>query len=90
MELDIPSLLAMANDMAVSASFTTVARYTALGEGKRAADCIGCGQCMLACPQKIDVPAELQKLASLMAGQKTWEEICKEREAAALALKNKG
>ena len=90
MGLDIPSMLAMANDMAVSASFTTVARYTALGDGKRASDCIGCGQCAQACPQKIDVPAELQKLAALMAGQKTWEEICKEREKAADALKNKG
>ena len=87
MGLDIPTMLCMANDMAVSPSFNTVARYSALGEGKRADACIGCGQCMEACPQKINVPEEMQKLAELMSTQKSWEEICKEREAAAEALK---
>ncbi|MBQ9686207.1 MAG: aldo/keto reductase [Oscillospiraceae bacterium] len=88
MELEIPTLLSMANDMAVDkGNFNTVARYTALGEGKRADACIGCGQCADACPQKIDVPEEMIRLADLMGGLKTWEEICKEREAAAEALK---
>ena len=90
MELDIPTMMSMANDMAVSPSFNTVARYSALGEGKRADSCIGCGQCMAACPQKINVPEEMQKLDALMAGQKTWEEICRERAAAAEAMKKKG
>ena len=87
MELDIPMLMSMSNDMAVSRSFNTVARYTAIPEGKRADACIGCGQCTAACPQKINVPDEMQKLAALMAGQKTWEEICQERAAAAEAMK---
>ena len=90
MELDIPTMMSMANDMAVSPSFNTVARYSALGEGKRADSCIGCGQCMAACPQKINVPEEMQKLDALMSGQKTWEEICRERAAAAEAMKKKG
>lgn len=85
--LDIPTMLAMANDMAVTLSFNTVSRYAALGEGKHAADCIGCGQCSRACPQKIDVPTELRKLDALMASQKSWDEICAERAAAAEALK---
>ena len=80
-ELDIPTMLGMANDMAVSHSLNTVMRYSALGEGRRADACIGCGQCRRACPQKIDVPAELGKLAELMAAQKSWEEICRERAA---------
>ena len=66
------------------------ARYSALGEGKRADSCIGCGQCMAACPQKINVPEEMVKLDALMSSQKTWEEICRERAAAAEALKKKG
>ncbi len=90
MELDIPTLMSMSNDMAVSRSFNTVARYTAIPEGKRADACIGCGQCTAACPQKINVPDEMQKLAALMAGQKTWEEICQERAAAAEAMKKGG
>ncbi|MBR1456057.1 MAG: aldo/keto reductase [Oscillospiraceae bacterium] len=88
MQLEIPTMMSMANDMAVAPSFNVVARYSALGEGKRADSCIGCGQCTEACPQKIDVPEEMQKLAELMSRQKTWEEICREREAAAEALKN--
>ena len=90
MELDIPTMLSMANDMAVSPSFNTVARYSALGEGKLADACIGCGQCMAACPQKINVPEELKKLNALMSSQKTWEEICIERAAAAEAMKKRG
>ncbi len=90
MELDIPTMMSMSNDMAVSPSFNTVARYSALGEGKRADSCIGCGQCMAACPQKINVPEEMQKLDALMSSQKTWEEICRERAAAAEAMKNRG
>ena len=85
--LDIPTMLAMANDMAVTHSFNTVSRYAALGEGRHGADCIGCGQCSRACPQKIDVPAELKKLDALMASQKSWDEICAERAAAAEAMK---
>ena len=90
MQLDIPTLMSMSNDMAVQSSFNTVARYTALGPGKQASDCISCGQCMQACPQMIDVPSEMERLASVMAGQKTWEEICAERAAAAEAMKKQG
>lgn len=85
-QLDIPLLLNMANEMSVAKSFNVVARYTALGERKADA-CIGCGKCRAACPQKIDVPAEMKRLAALMAGEKTWEQLCAERAAIAEALK---
>lgn len=87
MELDIPKLLGMANDMAVTKSFNVVARYSVIEDGKRADSCIGCGQCARACPQKINVPEELHKLAELMAAQKSWDEICRERAEAAARLK---
>ena len=89
MELDIPGLLGMSNDMAVQNNFNTVARYGAIPDDKKASACIACGQCMEACPQKINVPEEMQRLAELMSGQKSWEEICKERAAAAEAAKNR-
>ncbi len=82
--LDIPTLMNMANDLDISgSSINTLMRYSALGDGKRADDCIHCGQCQRACPQKINVPAEMERLAAMVAGQKSWEEICRERAAAA-------
>ena len=87
MGLDIPTLLSIANDMAVTKSFNVVARYTILGEDRQAADCIGCGQCEMVGPQKISVPEEMRRLAELMETQKTWEEVCAERAAIAEAAK---
>ena len=82
--LDIPTLLAMANEMEIGGNtLVTVMRYSGLGDGKRADDCICCGQCSGICPQKINVPAEMKKLAAVIRKQKSWEEICREREEAA-------
>ena len=81
--LNIPMILSMANELQVSSSMNLMMRYSALGDGKRAADCIACGQCREACPQKIDVPAEMAKFAERISTQKTWEEVCRERAAAA-------
>ena len=83
-QLDIPTLMSMTNDMLLGGPlFNTMMRYSALGDGKRADSCIGCGQCKEACPQKIDVPSEMQRLVELVSREKTWEEICKERADAA-------
>ena len=77
--LNIPMLMNMANEMQVYSSMNLLMRYSALGDGKRAGDCIACGQCREACPQKIDVPTEMVRLAEAVASQKSWEEICRER-----------
>jgi len=85
--LDIPTLMNLANEMDVGGSVINILmRYSGLGDGKRAGDCIACGQCSRACPQKIDVPEQMRRLDALMASQKSWEEICLERERAAEAL----
>ena len=83
--LNIPMILSMANEMQLYSSLNLMMRYSALGDGKRAADCIACGQCREACPQKIDVPAEMAKFAEVSSTQKTWEEVCRERAAVAAA-----
>ncbi|MCR5136481.1 MAG: aldo/keto reductase [Oscillospiraceae bacterium] len=85
MELNIPFLLSLANDVGVYASMNTVMRYGSLEPEKRADACIGCGQCVEACPQKINVPEEMKKLAEGMKSQKSWEAICRERAEAAKA-----
>ncbi len=84
--LNIPMILSISNEMQVGKSMNLLMRYSGLGDGKRASDCIVCGQCREACPQKIDVPAEMAKLVELVAGQKSWEEICRERAEAAKAM----
>ena len=85
--LNIPMILSISNEMQVGKSMNLLMRYSGLGDGKRASDCIVCGQCREACPQKIDVPAEMAKLVELVASQKSWEEICRERAEAAKAMK---
>ena len=87
MELDIPALLNLANDLSMGSSINIASRYSALGDGKRASDCIACGQCAEICPQKIAIPEELARFAEKMKKERTWEEICIERAAAAAALK---
>ena len=89
--LNIPTLMNMVNEFDVGGfPINTLMRYSALGDGKRADACIGCGQCRKACPQKIDVPSQMARLAELVAKEKSWEEICRERAAAAEAAAGKG
>ena len=88
-KLDIPNLINLYNDLIASININPIVRYGALPEDKRADACIGCGQCTRACPQKIDAPEVMKKLASEIASKPTWEQMCKEREAAAEAAKKR-
>ncbi len=91
MGIDIPNLLNMSNEAELGkVSINIMMRYSAIDKDKRAEACIACGQCREICPQKIDVPAELGKLAKKLAAQTTWEEICRQREAAAAANARQG
>ncbi len=85
--LDIPTLMSFANEVKMGSSLNTVMRYSSLGKEKQASACIGCGQCMRACPQKINVPTEMRKLDEIISAQKSWDEICRERAAAAATIK---
>jgi len=38
--------------------------YNGLPEDQRAAECVNCGACLKKCPQKINIPAELKKIAA--------------------------
>ena len=78
-----------ATSIRASTNINPIVRYGALPEDKRADACIGCGQCTRACPQKIDVPGVMKKFAALIASRPTWEQMCKQREAAAEAAKKR-
>ena len=83
MELDIPTLLALYNDLKVTPSFLLGMRVEALPPEKRPTACIGCGACVSICPQNINIPEKLADMADILKGIPSWEAICREREAAA-------
>ena len=63
MELDIPALLAMYNEMRYGYQPGIAKRVDELPEEKRPSACIGCGTCTRACPQNIDIPGVLKDFA---------------------------
>lgn len=87
MGLDIPTLLAKYNDYRVAPSFNVSMYIEALPDSKKPSACISCGKCVRSCPQNINVPEHLKAFTEEMAKHPSWDDICKEREAAAEALK---
>lgn len=87
MGLDIPMLIAKYNDYRVAPSFNVSMYVEALPAGKKPSACISCGKCVRSCPQNINVPEHLKAFTEEMSKHTSWEEICRQREAAAEALK---
>ncbi len=81
--LDIPTLIAIYNELRVQPAMGITMRLEALPEGKRPSDCLGCGACAQMCPQSIDVPAAMKNLAAEAAKLPSWAQICRERDEAA-------
>ena len=87
--LDIPSLLAVYNEIRVTPSVNAAMRIEFLPENKKPTACIGCGKCARSCPQNIDIPKELKDLSQKLTTIPSWAETCRQREAAAKAGRNK-
>ena len=87
MELNIPQLIALYNDAKLYPSINIRMKLDALGEKGMPENCISCGQCSSICPQRIDVPAVMQKMPEVFATVPSWVELCKQREAAAQKLR---
>ena len=82
--LDIPYILTNYNEyrMAGSLNLNITQRVDFLPEGKRPEDCIACGQCAKACPQKIDVPKAMRDFGEARKNTPSWADIMAERAAA--------
>ena len=66
MELDIPRLLKLYNEGAAEGAgdFIVPMALAALPPEKQPSACIGCGSCMVVCPQTIRIPDYMEKLAA--------------------------
>lgn len=87
--LDIPMLLATYNEVRFLPAMNARMRIDALPEEKRPAACIACGKCSQICPQGINIPKELKDFAAALKSIPSWEEICRQRDAAKAALAGK-
>ena len=84
MELDIPFLLSIYNDLQVVKTFNTSMRIEFLPEEKKPHNCISCSACSTVCPQKIKIPETLKQLDEIMKTMPSWAKISKEREEIAI------
>lgn len=67
MKLEIPRILELYNEHSYSkGGFIGVMGVEALEEGRRPADCVGCGACKEVCPQQIDIPATMARFTDLL------------------------
>lgn len=64
--VDIPTVFKLYNEYAVSKYKSEFKdSYLALSEKNRAHNCVNCKVCMSQCPQKIQIPEEMSKIAKL-------------------------
>ncbi len=83
MGLDIPSMIATYNELAVEARTNATMWLEALPADKRPSACINCGACTALCPQGIDVPTLMKKLSAKFDEIPKWRDICIARAEAA-------
>ena len=80
MELDIPALISVYNEVSFSDSVNSAMRVEFLPEEKKPAACIACGKCSSICPQNIDIPKTLRALTARLGEIPSWKDICRERD----------
>ena len=80
MGLDIPTLIAILNDLRVAPVTNTAMMLEFAPEEKRPSACIACGKCSRICPQGIDIPALMTELTQVLRKVPSWAAISKIRE----------
>ncbi len=78
--LDIPTLIAILNDLRFAPSTNTAMMLEFAPEAQRPTACIGCGKCTHICPQNIDVPGAMTELAEKLKTIPSWAAISRQRE----------
>ncbi len=83
LELDIPKLIAIYNDVKYQPHFNAGMYIDSLPDDKRPDQCLGCGACAAMCPQGIDIPTLMTDLSERIAKLPKWADMCRERAEAA-------
>ena len=86
MELDIPTLIGIYNDLRMAPAVNIGMYLDTLPEDKLPSACIGCGKCAQICPQGIDVPDVMRRFSEEAAKLPKWADICRERAQAQARL----
>ena len=86
-KLNIPGIIREYNDAKYYPSLNIGMRLDAMGEAGKPENCIGCGQCTKMCPQGIDVKSLMPQIAETFKLVPSWAELCRQREAAAIAAR---
>ena len=82
MKLDIPALLALYNELRLTPALSVSMRAECIPAEQAPSACIGCGACTHICPQNIDIPGAMKDFVAIMSKLPTWQDICRQREAA--------
>jgi len=70
-EINIPTILTYANDYSRTKDKKWfLERMTIMTQGRQPGDCIKCNRCLTECPQHIEIPEELEKIAKMMKNSK--------------------
>ncbi len=68
-EVEIPKIFEIYNKYKVNRHYPVQAEYAKIPEDSRASACVKCGACVKKCPQKINIPKELERIAAELAGK---------------------
>jgi len=86
-DLDIPLFMSAYNNICYQPSPTAGMVLEALPSDKQPSVCLGCGACKDMCPQNIDIPEILSDLSRRFDKMPKWADLCREREKAALRMR---
>lgn len=79
MELNIPFLISIYNDLCFAPVTNSAMRLDNLPSDKLPSACLQCGACAAICPQKIDIPEVLSDLDARLSKVTSWASVCEER-----------
>ena len=66
--VEIPRIFGLYNQYKITGNkWLFLNNYNAIPEDSGASACVNCGRCVKHCPQKIDIPAQLKKIAAEIA-----------------------